>query len=105
MKESQSEQDGGLSRRSRPVLAKTGNLEHAKLLADLRSLIERARQRVAQAIDTGMVMLYWHVGARVRREVLGQRRAQYGEQIVATVSRQLELEYGRGFAEKNLRRM
>jgi len=84
---------------------KPGNLEHAELLADLRSLIERARQRVAQAIDTGMVMLYWHVGARVRQEVLGQRRAQYGEQIVATVSRQLEIEYGRGFAEKNLRRM
>ena len=32
-------------------------------------------------------------------------RATYGAQIVATLSRQLVLEYGRGFAEKNLRRM
>jgi hypothetical protein len=35
----------------------------------------------------------------------GQSRAEYGEQIVATLSRQLVAEFGRGFEEKNLRRM
>lgn len=37
--------------------------------------------------------------------MLGSERAPYGAQIVVTVSRQLVLEYGRGFTEKNLRRM
>ena len=38
-------------------------------------------------------------------EVLGSERAAYGEQIVATLSRQLVADYGRGYTEKNLRRM
>jgi predicted nuclease of restriction endonuclease-like (RecB) superfamily len=42
---------------------------------------------------------------RVRTEVLRGRRAEYGAQIVAAVGRQLETSYGRGFGEKNLRRM
>lgn len=77
----------------------------AALLADLRELIEQARRRVAQAIDAGMVTLYWHVGTRIRREILGHRRAPYGAQIVVTLSRQLVLDYGDGFNEKNLHRM
>lgn len=34
-------------------------------------------------------MLYWRMGKRIREEVLGLERADYGEQIVATLSRQL----------------
>jgi len=44
-------------------------------------------------------------GDRIRREILGERRAEYGAEIVSALGRQLELEFGRGFAEKNLRRM
>ena len=49
--------------------------------------------------------MYWRVGRRIRAEILGQKRAGYGERIVVTLSRQLATEYGRGFEEKNLRRM
>jgi predicted nuclease of restriction endonuclease-like (RecB) superfamily len=75
------------------------------LLAELRGLIESARQHVAQTANATLTMLYWHVGQRIRREVLQDRRAEYGTQIVATVSRQLMRDYGQGFAEKSLRRM
>ncbi len=75
------------------------------LLADLRQLIQQARQAAAVAVNMSLTMLYWQMGQRIQREVLGHRRAGYGEQIVATVSRQLAAEYGRGFEEKNLRRM
>ena len=34
-------------------------------------------------------MMYWHVGERINREVLGNERAEYGKQIVASVMRQL----------------
>ncbi len=50
-------------------------------------------------------MLYWHIGARLRTEVLNNERAEYGEQIVASVSRQLRKEYGKGFDKPNLTRM
>jgi len=45
------------------------------------------------------------VGQRIRKDILKEKRAEYGEQIVATLSQQLTEEFGEGFAEKNLRRM
>lgn len=75
------------------------------LLNELRGLIEQARQHVAQTANSTVTMLYWHVGLRIRREVLNETRADYGERIVATVSRQLVTEYGKGFTEKSVRRM
>ena len=75
------------------------------LLADVRQLIVRAREGVARAVDAGLTTLYWHVGQRIRRDILKGRRAEYGEQIVSALSAQLEREFGRGFGEKNLRRM
>jgi predicted nuclease of restriction endonuclease-like (RecB) superfamily len=73
-----------------------------RLLADVRALIEAARQHVAQAVNAGLVTLYWHVGRRIRQEVLGEERAAYGEQIVNALSTQLTAEYGRGFTRTNL---
>ncbi len=73
-------------------LAKT----EAALLSDLRGLIEQARQHVAQTANSTLTMLYWKVGERIGREVLRGQRAEYGEQIVSTLSTQLVLEYGKG---------
>ena len=70
------------------------------LLGDIRHLIESARERVAQTVDSGLVFLYWNIGKRIRRDILNQSRAEYGEKIVATLSRQLDLEYGEGFGQK-----
>jgi predicted nuclease of restriction endonuclease-like (RecB) superfamily len=50
-------------------------------------------------------MLYWRVGERIRREVLKEKRAEYGEKIVATLSQQLTVDYGQGFSDKNMRHM
>lgn len=50
-------------------------------------------------------MLYWRIGKRIRQQVLKEKRADYGRRIVASLGRQLAAEFGRGFGEKNLRRM
>ena len=42
------------------------------------------------------------VGDRIRREILGEKRAAYGQQILRTVSEKLTAEYGRGFGPTNL---
>lgn len=76
-----------------------------RLLTDLRALIDAARGQVAQAVNAGLVTLYWHVGRRIRQEVLTEERAAYGEQIVTALSAQLTAEYGRGFNRRNLFRM
>jgi len=72
------------------------------LLGDLKSLIESARVRVAVGVNAEMVMLYWSIGSRIRRDILGKERAAYGKAIVATVSQQLTLGYGAGFGRANL---
>ena len=79
--------------------------DSAALLADLRGLIESARAGVAQAVYSAQVVLLWRVGQRILSDILKRKRATYGGQIVATVARQLTADYGRGFAEKCLRRM
>ena len=76
------------------------------LMQDLRQIIEQARGQVAATANYELTMMYWHIGERINREVLGNQRAEYGKQIVATMSRQLQEEYNtKGFDEKNIRRM
>ena len=75
------------------------------LLAEIRRLIQDARRQAAVAVNVGLTLLYWRLGARIRGEVLGSERAEYGEQIVATLSHQLAAEFGRGFERTNLTRM
>ena len=74
------------------------------LLSELRGLIEQARQQVAQTANSTLTMLYWRMGERIRREVLNEQRASYGEEILPTLSAKLVREFGKGFAEKSLRR-
>src|SRR5262245_35073716 len=47
-----------------------------KLLAQLRGLIESARTVVAQAVNSGLVLLYWQVGNQIRSTMLGNKRAE-----------------------------
>ena len=75
------------------------------LLTDVRSLIASAREQVSRAVDAGLVTLYWHVGQRIHQDILQQKRAEYGAEIVATLGTQLESEFGRGWNPKSLRHM
>jgi predicted nuclease of restriction endonuclease-like (RecB) superfamily len=89
----------------RDIATKSAEARVISLLQDIRGLIEAARQRAIQAVNAEMTLLYWHIGERINTEVLAGKRADYGDTIVATLSRQLASHYGRGFAEKSLRRM
>ena len=76
------------------------------LMQDLRHIIEQARGHVAATANYEQTMMYWHIGERINREVLGNKRAEYGMQIVSQVATQLQNEYGRkGFESRNIRRM
>lgn len=75
------------------------------LVRDLGAMIDAARQQVAVAANAALTTLYWQIGRRVRTDVLDDRRAEYGGQIVSAVGRQLEARHGRGFGEKSLRHM
>lgn len=76
------------------------------LMKDLRQIIDSARQRVAVTANAELTMMYWHIGERINREVLGNQRAEYGKRIVSMVATQLQNQYGtKGFEIRNIRRM
>lgn len=75
------------------------------LVRDVRKMIEETRESVAATVNTGLTMLYWRIGRRIHHDILKEKRAGYGTEIVASLSRQLVVDYGIGFSEKNIRRM
>lgn len=75
------------------------------LYNDIAELIEQSRNRVAITINQEVTLLYWHIGRTISTYLLKNKRADYGESIVATLSQQLTLKFGRGFTKSSLHRM
>ena len=80
-------------------------VDNDTLIQDIRQLIEETRSAVATTVNAGLTTLYWKIGNRINKAVLKGKRATYGKEIVVSVARQLELDYGHSFGEKNLRHM
>ncbi|HBC75908.1 MAG TPA: hypothetical protein DC017_13870 [Candidatus Wallbacteria bacterium] len=64
------------------------NKNDFKIFDDIRKLIEETRQNLSIAVNAGLTMMYWKIGHRIGLEVLKGRRAEYGAEIVASLSRQ-----------------
>lgn len=75
------------------------------LFGELAQMIEHSQQQAFIAVNSTLTQLFWRVGNRINQEILQHKRAEYGKQIVPTVSVQLVAKYGRNYEEKNLRRM
>jgi predicted nuclease of restriction endonuclease-like (RecB) superfamily len=73
------------------------------LFSEIRQIIDQAKQRAAVAINSEITLLYWQVGKRIQTEVLQGQRAEYGRQIIVSLSEQLTQTYGRGWSAKQLR--
>lgn len=73
--------------------ALSNNTPTTSLISDLKQIVDQCRNRVALNVNAELTMMYWHIGERINRDVLGNQRAEYGKQIVASVSRQLQEEY------------
>ena len=93
-----------IARKKTPAVTRQARVNRA-LLGVLRAMIVQAREGVAQAVDSALTTLYWHIGRRVRADILRHERAAYGQEIVSTLGRQLSVEFGRGFDDKSLRHM
>jgi len=76
-----------------------------QLFNDLVHIIEQGKTQLAKQVNSTITMVYWHLGEKINSHVLENKRAEYGKQIVSTVSAQLVKLYGRSFTDRNLRRM
>ena len=81
------------------------NIANNILFEQIKNLIEQTKNNVAVAVNSSLTMMYWEIGNRINQNILKNQRAEYGKEIVVTLSRQLQDNFGKGFDEKNLRRM
>ena len=73
-------------------------------VSDIKQLIEHSRRAAYAAVNSIMIDTYWHIGQRiVEQEQRGEKRAEYGKQIIKMLSKELTQEYGEGWSERNLR--
>ena len=75
------------------------------LFNEISNLIENSRRVIYAQANSTTVLLFWKIGQLINNEILKNKRADYGKQIVVTLSRQLTEKYGRTFEARNLRRM
>ena len=81
-------------------------LQNEKMLfSDISLMIEQSRRAIHAYASSATVMLFWEIGRRINTDVLENRRADYGKQIVSRVATQLTEKYGRAYELRNLRRM
>lgn len=80
-------------------------IKDSKLFNELTSIIEEGKKSVVAHVNRTLTLIYWQVGYKINEYLLEGERAEYAKNIVVTVSRDLESQYGRGFTEKNVRRM
>jgi hypothetical protein len=69
------------------------------------AVIESARRTVSRQVNSTLVLMNWHIGQLINTAVLADMRADYGKQILATLSPKLTDRYGSGFDPSNLQRM
>ena len=94
-------------RQGKPVTVKKavgkGAVAEPPLYGRVCEILDTARAHIARTVNTTQVMANWLIGREmVEEEQRGKRRANYGQQLVAQLSAQLPLAYGRGWSPQNL---
>lgn len=74
-----------------------------RFIADIRSIINAARNQAVRSVDFCRVQMYWHMGKRIfEEEQQGKDRADYGSYLIKNLAKQLQPEYGSGFSYRQL---
>jgi predicted nuclease of restriction endonuclease-like (RecB) superfamily len=82
---------------------KLSKTKYNDLLDNIGQTIETARQNAVKAVNTELVKANWEIGRHiVEFEQHGQERAEYGSDLLAKLSKDLKLRYGKGFGRRNV---
>ena len=83
--------------------ADTKSLYAPDFVRDIKQIVTQARQKAYAAINSAMVEAYWQMGKRiVEQEQQGKGRADYGTQLLKSLSKELTAEFGKGFSVGSL---
>ena len=73
-----------------------------QLFLDSCSIIEQAQSAAYRSVNETLIKRNWLLGMRIQHEILKERRAEYGEQVIKTLSKALIDHFGKGFNKSNL---
>ncbi len=87
-------------------IVKAGLIEYDKTLTGFVELLEAARRTAARSVNALMTATYWEIGRRiVEIEQGGEDRAEYGDDLIKRLGKDLTERFGRGFGWRNLFQM
>jgi F0F1-type ATP synthase membrane subunit b/b' len=70
---------------------------------EIKQILNNARKKAYSAVNTAMIEAYWLVGKRiVEEEQNGNKRANYGKEILVNLSKELLADLGKGYSVTNL---
>ena len=72
---------------------------------NIKKLIDESRKHVVTYVNTTMLFTYWNIGKMIVEEQGGSSKAKYGNKLIAELSKQMTFDFGKGFDERNLRKI
>ncbi len=72
------------------------------LFQDACQIIEQAQESAYRQVNETLIKRNWLLGLRIQHEVLKDKRAEYGEQVVKKLAQSLVERFGKGFQVANL---
>jgi predicted nuclease of restriction endonuclease-like (RecB) superfamily len=72
------------------------------LFNDVCGIIDNTRERLATTINAEICLLHWHIGSRIKTDILDDKRAEYGKQVVKNLAAKLTERYGKGWSDRKL---
>ena len=83
-------------------MKKSLSTKSSNLFEEINGLIQNVRNKVAFTVNKELVLLYWQVGAAIKNDILKNKRGDYGEEIIISLSKNLGDLYGRGWSKQQL---
>lgn len=84
----------------------TSKKKYTELIKKISELVDKSRRELVQAINTKIVNTYWSIGKYIiEYEQRGKERADYGSELIRTLSKELSSRFGKGFSRSNLQNM
>ncbi len=72
-----------------------------ELYSDVCQIIDNTRHRLATTVNTEICLLHWTIGKRIKEDILDNKRAEYGKEVIKNLSVKLTERYGKGWSFKD----
>jgi len=70
----------------------------------IAAILDQSRRNIVRTVNSQIVAAYWHIGREIFEAIqAGEKRAQYGQKLLAQLSKKLQERYGKGFSVTSLK--